>query len=164
MTTMTPVLFEADKQQAERFGCLLRVFCCHVKPSDEQCVHMLVLEWLDEAFKAMREWFEHEAAYSDRHQLEIGSLKQFGQFSAAITAAQKYVQRDEAACGRCRECRSGMRAHANYMDSDPHETLTYYEQYHRPRQVADERKRRGGPAAAGTPAAGTARHWSEGAD
>ncbi len=121
--------FEADASQAKLLGSILRVFTCHVKTSDQQCVHMLVVEWLGEAFLAMREFFEKEAIYDEQHRLGLSSLKQFGQLTAGIQQAQKYLIEEEPACGRCLECRAGFGG-GEILKRDAYELLTYYEQYH----------------------------------
>lgn len=165
-TLYTRVKIEADESQAKVLGSVMRVFCCQAKTPDEQCVHMLLVEWLGEAFYAMREFFEKEAVYNDRHELVVASLKQFGQLSSAIQQTQVYLRDETVPCGHCRECRCGFDG-GDMMRRDTHELLMYYEKDHKPtaRSVS-----RGGQEDAGRSSirsggfGQTARTFCEGAD
>lgn len=160
------VKIEADESQAKVLGAIMRVFCCQAKTPDEQCIHMMLVEWLSEAFTAMREFFEKEAIYDERHELVVASLKQYGQLSAAIQQTQVYLRDEALPCGHCRECRAGFSGY-DMLKRDTHELLMYYERNYKP---AARSVGRGGPENAGSPSirAGgfgqTARTFCEGAD
>ena len=132
---MLPRTTEECHEPANIVGAVRQMFTCTAKTTDQQCTYMMLLEWLERAFAALRAWLEKEAEYNEKHQLGVAALKQFGQLSQGIVHTQKYLKEHAAACGKCRECTHHIRRDTNYLNSETYQLLEYYENYHRPKEV-----------------------------
>jgi hypothetical protein len=90
--------------------------------SDEQCVHMMVLEYLEKMFEDMKKWLEEEACYELGGGISYDDYCKFSKWCNEVWQAQHYARTEEPACDKCYQCRIKYRSD-DLLDFEPEHFL-----------------------------------------
>ena len=79
---------------------------CAAYAAEHQCVHMMLLGWLQRTFVEIEDWLDNKASYClpDDELCDIDQRK-FNDWCREIFNTQSCARVDELACGKCHLCR-----------------------------------------------------------
>ena len=95
------LILQVAKEADKRMPDLVRYVLTTHK---SQCIHMLVLQYIEETLAKADDWLKHEACYGIGGMLEFNEQCKFNRWCAEVSQSQSYARVEEHPCRVCKDC------------------------------------------------------------